>query len=162
MAIGALAIAGFSVVSGILVGAVGGAFGTETRTVEAPPLVQVGLQQASLPQSQTVNPVIVPPSPTWKVATPTTPRPTTTTPSPTPAPEASEPSSTDEAPSTMADATTTSDPESSPTTSDPESATSADDDASLAGPASDDSATEPTITMPPVTTYSSGDSTPVG
>lgn len=98
MTLGALAIAGFSVVSGLMVGAVGGAFGADTRTVEAPPLVQVGLQQASPVHTETASQITVPPSPTWKVATPTTPRPHTTTPSPPPAPQVSEPTSTDEAP----------------------------------------------------------------
>lgn len=138
MTIGALAIAGFSVVSGLMAGAVGGAFGADTRTVEAPPLVQVGLQQASPVQTETAVQITVPPSPTWQVATPTTSRPHTTTPSPSPAPGVSEPTSTTVAP------TRTTSSENEAANWEPEVTT-----------------TVPTVTMPPLTTYSAGEPTPV-
>lgn len=161
MAIGALGVAAFSVVSGLLVGAVGGAFGGDTKTVQAPPLVQVGLQQATAPTADQVNEIVVPPSPTWQVAAPTTPRPQTTTSAPTPAPEAPAPEDTatptpeDTAPTTGADPSATEKPEvtSSEDSAASEAAAVAESPAdTLELEETEAATTRPTITMPPITT----------
>ena len=74
--IGALTLASLFVTSGLAVGAVGGVFGRDDVYVPPPPLATADLQQGD---SYTAEPVtravVVPPSPTWRVADVTAPRP---------------------------------------------------------------------------------------
>lgn len=76
----AVAIAGFAVVVGLTIGALGGAFDESGETVQ-PPALRSNLSTAVSASSSPV--ITVPPSPTWEVAKPTTPRPTTTVPTTT-------------------------------------------------------------------------------
>ncbi|MFD4369677.1 hypothetical protein [Rhodococcus sp. NPDC058521] len=158
VAIGALGVAAFSVVSGLLVGAVGGAFGGDTKTVQAPPLVQVGLQQATAPTADPVNEIVVPPSPTWQVAAPTTPRPQTTAPAPAPTPVPESPAAEDTAtpvPTTDASLSTTDEPDVSVREEPTESEAAVVSETSMDGlevGESEAATTRPTITMPPITT----------
>nr|WP_296773654.1 hypothetical protein [Rhodococcus sp. (in: high G+C Gram-positive bacteria)] len=78
IAVSAVAIAGVAVVVGLTIGALGGAFDDSGAKV-APPALRSDLSTAV---SATSSGIVVPPSPTWQVAVPTTPRVTTTTPTP--------------------------------------------------------------------------------
>ncbi|MFF2114251.1 hypothetical protein [Rhodococcus koreensis] len=94
VAIGALAIATVSAVSGLMIGAAGGAFGSRGPTVVPPPLSSEGLQAAGPYSAEPATfQVFVPPTPTWQMAELTTPRvvtlptepaPVTTAPPPAP------------------------------------------------------------------------------
>ncbi|RZK96378.1 MAG: hypothetical protein EOP30_00465 [Rhodococcus sp. (in: high G+C Gram-positive bacteria)] len=96
VAIGALAIATVSAVSGLMIGAAGGAFGSRGPAVVPPPLTSEGLQAAgpySAEPAKSTFQVFVPPTPTWQMADLTTPRavtlptepaPVTTAPPPAP------------------------------------------------------------------------------
>lgn len=75
IAVSAVAIAGVAVAVGLTIGAVGGAF-TDTTTSVQPPALRSDLSSAARAAPSTG--ITVPPSPTWKVAVPTTPKPTTT------------------------------------------------------------------------------------
>ncbi|MDV7353408.1 hypothetical protein R4282_10365 [Rhodococcus oxybenzonivorans] len=86
VAIGALAIAAVSAVSGIMVGAAGGVFDSSNAYVAPPPLSSEGLQAAGAYSAEPATyQVFVPPTPTWQMADLTTPRaiPVTTEPAPT-------------------------------------------------------------------------------
>ncbi|MDF3308565.1 hypothetical protein P3H15_26465 [Rhodococcus sp. T2V] len=75
VAIGALAIATVSAVSGLMIGAAGGAFGSRGPTVVPPPLSSEGLQAAGPYSAEPATfQVFVPPTPTWQMAELTTPR----------------------------------------------------------------------------------------
>ena len=74
----AVASAGLAVAVGLTIGALGGAFDDTSETVRPPALKSDSLSSVEITPSSTI--VIVPPSPTWQVAEPTTARPTTTTP----------------------------------------------------------------------------------
>lgn len=76
IAVSAVAIAGVAVAVGLTIGALGGAFADTTTTVQ-PPALRSDLSSAARAAPSTG--ILVPPSPTWKVAVPTTPKPTTTT-----------------------------------------------------------------------------------
>ncbi|CCQ13493.1 putative uncharacterized protein [Rhodococcus sp. AW25M09] len=78
IAFAAVASAGVAVAVGLTIGAMGGAFDDTSQTVRPPALKSDNLNSVSTTPTSTI--VIVPPSPTWRVAEPTTPRPTTTTP----------------------------------------------------------------------------------
>lgn len=79
VAIGAFAFASFSVLSGLMVGVAGGAFGTYTAKVQPPPLAGSGLQLAGVHDTPVAYQVVIPPTPTWQMAELTTPRPQPTT-----------------------------------------------------------------------------------
>lgn len=86
VAIGALAIAAVSAVSGLMVGAAGGVFDSSNAYVAPPPLSSEGLQAAGAYSAEPATyQVFVPPTPTWQMADLTTPRaiPVTTEPAPT-------------------------------------------------------------------------------
>ncbi|MCQ4122000.1 hypothetical protein [Rhodococcus tibetensis] len=86
VAIGALAIATVSAVSGLMVGAAGGVFDSTNAYVAPPPLSSEGLQAAGAYSAEPATyQVFVPPTPTWQMAELTTPRavPVTTEPAPT-------------------------------------------------------------------------------
>lgn len=92
IAISAVAIAGVAVAVGLVIGALGGAFDDSSQKVQ-PPALRSDLSAAV---SATTSPAItVPPSPTWQIAVPTTPKPTTTEPTST---SASRPESTSRTP----------------------------------------------------------------
>ncbi|OZC75314.1 hypothetical protein CH251_11190 [Rhodococcus sp. 06-462-5] len=74
----AVASAGLAVAVGLTIGALGGAFDDSSQTVRPPALKSDSLSSVESTPTSTI--VIVPPSPTWQVAVPTTARPTTTTP----------------------------------------------------------------------------------
>lgn len=74
----AVASAGLAVAVGLTIGALGGAFDDTSQTVRPPALKSDSLSSVESTPTSTI--VIVPPSPTWQVAVPTTARPTTTTP----------------------------------------------------------------------------------
>ena len=75
VAIGALAIATVSAVSGLMIGAAGGAFGNRGPDVVPPPLTSEGLQAAGPYSAEPATfQVFVPPTPTWQMAELTTPR----------------------------------------------------------------------------------------
>ena len=74
----AVASAGVAVAVGLTIGALGGAFDDSSETVRPPALKSDSLSSVETTPTSTI--VIVPPSPTWQVAVPTTARPTTTTP----------------------------------------------------------------------------------
>lgn len=74
IAISTVAIAGVAVVAGLTIGALGGAFDDGGDKVQ-PPALRSDLSVAVTATSSSV--ITVPPSPTWRVATPTTPKPTT-------------------------------------------------------------------------------------
>ncbi|MBC2639029.1 MULTISPECIES: hypothetical protein [unclassified Rhodococcus (in: high G+C Gram-positive bacteria)] len=87
VAVGALAIATVSAVSGLMIGAAGGAFGSRGPAVVPPPLTSEGLQAAGTYQAEpakTTFQVFVPPTPTWQMAELTTPRAVTLTTEPAP------------------------------------------------------------------------------
>ncbi|MCZ4076932.1 hypothetical protein O1W68_03160 [Rhodococcus sp. H36-A4] len=75
IAVSAVAIAGVAIAVGLTIGAVGGAF-TDTTTTVQPPALRSDLSSAARAAPPTG--ITVPPSPTWEVAVPTTPKPTTT------------------------------------------------------------------------------------
>ncbi|WP_247596209.1 MULTISPECIES: hypothetical protein [unclassified Rhodococcus (in: high G+C Gram-positive bacteria)] len=79
IAVSAVAIAGVAVAVGLTIGALGGAFADTTTTVQ-PPALRSDLSSAA--RAAPSAGVLVPPSPTWEVAVPTTPKPTTTTTTP--------------------------------------------------------------------------------
>ncbi|MDJ0395258.1 hypothetical protein QMK17_18180 [Rhodococcus sp. G-MC3] len=78
IAVSAVAVAGLAVTVGLTIGALGGAF-DDSDTKVAPPALRSDLSTAV---NATSSGIVVPPSPTWQVAVPTTPRVTTTTPAP--------------------------------------------------------------------------------
>jgi hypothetical protein len=80
IAISAVAIAGVAVVVGLSIGALGGAFDDTSDSVQ-PPALRSDLSTVVSATSSSV--ITVPPSPTWQVAVPTTPKPTTTEPTTT-------------------------------------------------------------------------------
>ncbi|UOT02342.1 hypothetical protein MPY17_25690 [Rhodococcus opacus] len=85
VAIGALAIATVSAVSGLMIGAAGGAFGNRGPEVVPPPLTSEGLQAAGpYSAAPATFQVFVPPTPTWQMADLTTPRAVTLTTEPAP------------------------------------------------------------------------------
>ncbi|MEN0139808.1 MAG: hypothetical protein AAGC80_31960 [Rhodococcus sp. (in: high G+C Gram-positive bacteria)] len=85
VAIGALAIATVSAVSGLMIGAAGGAFGSRGPAVVPPPLTSEGLQAAGpYSAAPATFQVFVPPTPTWQMAELTTPRAVTLTTEPAP------------------------------------------------------------------------------
>ncbi|NHU49152.1 hypothetical protein G9373_42130, partial [Rhodococcus sp. A14] len=85
VAIGALAIATVSAVSGLMIGAAGGAFGNRGPDVVPPPLTSEGLQAAGpYSAAPATFQVFVPPTPTWQMADLTTPRAVTLTTAPAP------------------------------------------------------------------------------
>ncbi|QSE93976.1 hypothetical protein I1A62_14665 [Rhodococcus sp. USK10] len=85
VAIGALAIATVSAVSGLMIGAAGGAFGSHGPAVAPPPLSSEGLQAAGPHSAEPATfQVFVPPTPTWQMAELTTPRAVTLTTEPAP------------------------------------------------------------------------------
>ncbi|WP_186628696.1 hypothetical protein [Rhodococcus sp. BP22] len=102
IAVSAVAIAGVAVAVGLTIGALGGAFSDTTTTVR-PPALRSDLSSAARAAPSTG--ILVPPSPTWKVAVPTTPKPTTTTP-PTTTPPGTTPSDTTTANTTPGASTT--------------------------------------------------------
>ncbi|WP_256895646.1 hypothetical protein [Rhodococcus sp. 1163] len=108
IAVSAVAIAGVAVAVGLTIGALGGAFSDTTTTVH-PPALRSDLSSAVRAAPSTG--ILVPPSPTWKVAVPTTPKPTTTTPptttpQPTTTPPGTTPSGTTTAKATPGASTT--------------------------------------------------------
>ncbi|MFC9835871.1 hypothetical protein ACFVKB_18970 [Rhodococcus sp. NPDC127530] len=85
VAIGALAIATVSAVSGLMIGAAGGAFGSRGPAVVPPPLTSEGLQSGGPHSAAPATfQVFVPPTPTWQMADLTTPRAVTLTTEPAP------------------------------------------------------------------------------
>ncbi|MDI9894379.1 hypothetical protein QM797_06530 [Rhodococcus sp. IEGM 1381] len=78
IALAAVASAGVAIAVGLTIGALGGAFDDTNQTVRPPALKSDNLSSVVASPSSTI--VVVPPSPTWQVAVPTTARPTTTTP----------------------------------------------------------------------------------
>lgn len=80
IAISAVAIAGVAVVVGLSIGALGGAFDDTSDRVQ-PPALRSDL--STVVSATTSSVITVPPSPTWQVAVPTTPKPTTTAPTTT-------------------------------------------------------------------------------
>ncbi len=80
IALSGAAIAGLAVVVGLAIGAAGGAFDDDSGSVR-PPALRSDLGSAVI--STASSAITVPPSPTWRVAEPTTPRVTTTEPTTT-------------------------------------------------------------------------------
>lgn len=78
IALAAVASAGVAVTVGLVIGALGGAFDDSSQDVRPPALKSDSL--SSVQASLTSAIVVVPPSPTWQVAVPTTAKPPTTTP----------------------------------------------------------------------------------
>lgn len=76
IALSVVASAGLAVIVGLGIGALGGAFDDSTRTVSPPALRSDGLSSAASTTGESTDDgiVLVPPSPTWQVAVPTTPR----------------------------------------------------------------------------------------
>lgn len=105
IAVSAVAIAGVAVTVGLTIGALGGAFADTTSTVQ-PPALRSDLSSAARAAPSTG--ILVPPSPTWKVAVPTTPKPTTPKPTTTTQPTTtpSTPSGTTTAEKTPGSSTT--------------------------------------------------------
>ncbi|MEV0948201.1 hypothetical protein [Rhodococcus sp. NPDC049939] len=69
IAIGALAVATFSTVFGLTIGVAGGAFGSPGPPVLPPPITSKGLQSAVSHTSETTtSQVVIPPTPTWRMA----------------------------------------------------------------------------------------------
>lgn len=113
IATAAVASAGLAVAVGFVIGSLGGAFDDSSRTVRPPALRSENAGSFDATTSSTI--VVVPPSPSWQIAVPTTPRPTTPAPAPSetalsePAPsEPSLPETADRTPrgTTRADRTT--------------------------------------------------------
>lgn len=75
IALSAVTIAGIAVAAGLTIGALGGAFDDSNEKVQ-PPALRSDLSTAV--SATSVSVITVPPSPTWQVAVPTTPRPETT------------------------------------------------------------------------------------
>ncbi|WP_072688253.1 hypothetical protein [Rhodococcus marinonascens] len=134
VAIGALAVATFSVVFGLTIGATSGAFGIPGPPVLPPPITSEGLQAADPYIAETTtSQVFVPPTPTWRMADLTTPRAVPPTTRPIPVTTAPQPTLTSTLPvTTVLPVTTTS-------TSTPAITT-----------------TRPVITIPPLTTRPRG------
>lgn len=80
IALSGVAIAGLAVVVGLTIGAAGGAFDDDNGKVQ-PPALRSDLGSAVL--STATSAITVPPSPSWRVAEPTTPRVTTSQPTTT-------------------------------------------------------------------------------
>lgn len=118
IAVSAVAIAGLAVVAGLTIGALGGAFDDSSEKVQ-PPALRSDLSTAVSASSSSV--ITVPPSPTWQVAVPTTPKPTTTEPTSSEATTTTEPSSTTRPPRNR---TTTPEETESDSESDTDTATS--------------------------------------
>ncbi|WP_084385771.1 hypothetical protein [Rhodococcus sp. WMMA185] len=131
--IGALAVATISTVFGLTVGIAGGAFGNPGPPVLPPPITSEGLQSATPYATETAtSEVVIPPTPTWRMADLTTERAIPRTRNPVPSTTVS-PTRTSRPPtSTVLPATTAA-------TSTPTITT-----------------TRPVITIPPVTTRPSG------
>lgn len=84
IAISAVAIAGVAVAVGLTIGALGGAFDSSDQKVQ-PPALRSDLSAAV--STAATSAITVPPSPTWQVAVPTTPKPTTIEPTTTSSPK---------------------------------------------------------------------------
>ncbi|WP_043824314.1 hypothetical protein [Rhodococcus opacus] len=170
VAIGALAIATVSAVSGLMIGAAGGAFGSRGPAVVPPPLTSEGLQAAGpYSAAPATFQVFVPPTPTWQMADLTTPRavtlttepaPVTTAPAPapstTPAPPPPPPVRTTIAPPPP---TISLAPVTTPVTRPPVVTATVPPPAAVAptlAPTTTTTTTRPVITIPPVTTRPRG------
>lgn len=78
IALAAVASAGVAVTVGLVIGVLGGAFDDSSQDVRPPALKSDSSNSVQMSPTSAI--VVVPPSPTWQVAVPTTAKPPTTTP----------------------------------------------------------------------------------
>ncbi|NLU84404.1 hypothetical protein [Rhodococcus sp. HNM0569] len=151
---GAFALAALLSAGGFVVGAAGGVFAGPAQHVPVPPLASDGLHTADgfrpTPVAYTVS---IPPSPSWQVAAPTTPRSSTTTPDTTgPATTQATPQTVPPAPPRTIEPVADNPGSAPPTHVDVTTVAPAPPSATAATTTPPATTTTPTITIPPITT----------